>query len=84
MKRRIGLSCSAPDVMKLFFEKDQSRLVEISFQRPRRPGMSGKENNRLPSGPVDYYVCELCKGNINTFFFKDHLKGEHPEVAGER
>jgi hypothetical protein len=53
--------------------------------------MSGKDT-KLPkyvagfdtSGPVDYYVCELCKGNNNPFFFEYHLKEKHPEVAGEK
>jgi hypothetical protein len=32
------------------------------------------------SGPIDYYVCELCKGRVNPAYFEYHLQTVHLEV----
>ncbi len=32
------------------------------------------------SGPVDYYVCKICKGRVNPLYFEFHLKTKHPDA----
>ena len=31
------------------------------------------------SGPIDFYVCELCKGRVSPVYWDDHLKQVHPD-----
>jgi hypothetical protein len=32
------------------------------------------------SGPVDFYVCELCKARVSPSHWEYHLQTEHQEV----
>ncbi|MFI5422235.1 MAG: hypothetical protein ACHQ1H_14825, partial [Nitrososphaerales archaeon] len=59
-------------------------IIPLTSLRPR---MSGKQED-LPkyvlrfdkSGPIDFYVCELCKARITPSNWDYHLKTLHPEV----
>jgi hypothetical protein len=32
------------------------------------------------SGPIDFYVCELCKARVSPSNFDYHLQNVHPEI----
>jgi len=38
----------------------------------------------VTTGPVDYYLCELCKGRVDPMYFQYHLETKHSEVTREK
>ena len=31
------------------------------------------------SGPVDFYICEMCKGRVSPNYWSSHLETIHPD-----